>query len=260
MINTRKYRILLISLCLAPLHVFASSTNLETFWVEEIKPALKTGTAEMLDGKNGKFLGIYTEQTSAKLMGGIILLHSRGTHPDWQTIIAPLRKGLPKHGWSTLSLQMPVLGKDEPLKKYIPLMDEATPRIDAGIQYLMSKKARAIIIIGHGLGAQMAIHSLAKNPQPAVKGLVTISMSNSDEDPVFATNEILEKIRIPVLDIYGDNDQPDVIRSAKKRGSIANSNRNFQILEINGANQYFSGQEDIIIKRIRGWLRRIDTN
>jgi pimeloyl-ACP methyl ester carboxylesterase len=155
---------------------------------------------------------------------------------------------------------MPVLGKDEPLKKYVPLMDEAAPRINAGIQYLMSKKARNIIIIGHGLGAQMAVYSLTKNPEPVIKGLITISMSNSDEDPVFATNGMLEKIRMPVLDIYGDSDQPKVIRSIKERTSIANTNRTYQILEINGSNQYFSEQEDILIKRIRGWLRRINTN
>ena len=139
-------------------------------------------------------------------------------------------------------------------------MDEAAPRINAGIQYLMSKQVRNIIIIGHGLGAQMGVHSLVKNPQPAIKGLITISMSNSDEDPVFITNEQLGNINIPVLDIYGDNDHPNVVRSVKDRISVAKASRNIQMIEIDGAGQYFSGQEEILIKRIRGWLKRINTN
>jgi hypothetical protein len=35
-----------------------------------------------------------------------------GAHPDWPEVIQPLHSGLPESGWTTLSVQMPILAND----------------------------------------------------------------------------------------------------------------------------------------------------
>ena len=42
----------------------------------------------------------------------MIVIHGIGIHPNWETIVKPLRVQLAAKGWNTLSLQMPVLAND----------------------------------------------------------------------------------------------------------------------------------------------------
>jgi pimeloyl-ACP methyl ester carboxylesterase len=104
-------------------------------------------------------------------------------------------------------------------------------------------------------------------------------------DPGMYTPDSLEKIKLPVLDIYGSRDLDNVKRSStartnaarksglvitqgqalepfrqsataqaavsKKTGFIA-----FRQFEIPGADHTFNGFEDILSKRIIGWLKR----
>lgn len=58
--------------------------------------------------EDGAFLTLYIEALAAQPKGQVILLHADGYHPDWPRGIAPLRRGLPEYGWTSLSLSLPV--------------------------------------------------------------------------------------------------------------------------------------------------------
>ena len=68
---------------------------------------------------------------------------------------------LPAQGWSTLSVQLPILGNDAEGKDYLPLMDEVAPRLDAAVAWLRGKGYADIVIVAHSLGAAMASDYLA---------------------------------------------------------------------------------------------------
>jgi hypothetical protein len=53
--------------------------------------------------------------------------------------IKPLRTGLTEKGWHTLSVQMPVLGKEAKYYDYVPIFPYSHERIDAAINFYKAK-------------------------------------------------------------------------------------------------------------------------
>lgn len=100
---------------------------------EQTVDAILDGDPVELVAGEHTFLGIFmaAEHTPAK--GAVLVLHGRGTHPDWPQVANPLRTTLPEAGWATLSLQMPVLARDAKFYDYLPVFPDAIPSIDAGI-------------------------------------------------------------------------------------------------------------------------------
>ncbi len=68
----------------------------------------------------------------------------------------------------------------------------------------------------------------------------------------------MEKIKIPLLDIYAQQDHQNVVREAEKRLEMMQKTDNpaFFQWEIEGADHYFRGTENRLIKQLRGWLRK----
>lgn len=253
---------------------------------KEIRNQIKSGEIESLDANNHKFMSIFTPDNSGIPLGAIILLHDHGGHLDWPGLINPLRTRLPDFGWSTLSLQMPTPKEETPTVEYEPIYKEASARIQAGVVFLQAKGIRNIVLVGHGLGANMGAHYLSSSlKESGIKAYIGISMEQFESKPEQSIMLMLEKIRIPILDIFGMNDHPEVtlsapdrIRSAKRGASSASKNKetgklaqsiranrpgtnsagfvSFRQIKIDGADRLFTHQEDTLIKRIRGWLKR----
>ena len=76
---------------------------------DEIVDVILDGDPVWLASGEREFLSIYTEADEPGT--AVVILHGRGFHPDWSDTINPLRLGLVERGYSTLSLQMPVLEK-----------------------------------------------------------------------------------------------------------------------------------------------------
>ena len=103
----------------------------EQRWAEEIVPSLVVGDAVRIEtASKRRFLGILAE--SPKSRGAIILMHGSGVHPDF-AIVGQLRSLLNDAGFSTLSIQMPVLAGDAPASDYPGVFAEANERIAAAI-------------------------------------------------------------------------------------------------------------------------------
>jgi pimeloyl-ACP methyl ester carboxylesterase len=236
--------------------VGASDLAKEQRWKAQISDSLLTGDSIELTAGDLTFMGIYTEADAGQTGRAVILVHGIGAHPDWPEVIHPLRVGLPEHGWSTLSVQMPVLANDAEVKDYLPLFDEVAPRLDAAGAYLRERGAETLVIVAHSLGASMAARYVADKPE-SVDGLVAIGTSVIDIDPKMNAARALESIALPVYDLYGTRDLDGVLKSVETRAKAARKagNTDYRQSAVEGADHFFVGTEDTLVRRVYGWLK-----
>lgn len=244
-------------LMLALLHpAQASDVAKEQRWADQIVDDLIDGEAEWLDLGKHKVLAIYTESTADNTRGGVIVIHGSGAHPNWQDVVLPLRTMLPEHGWSTLSIQMPVLPNDAEYTEYAPLFDEVAPRINAAIKNLQAKGITKISIVAHSLGSAMTAYYMANNKNSGIKSFVAVGMPGPREDKRMDTVLALQKINTPVLDLYGENDLDYIIESASQRKQAGSHNKNYSQQVVAGANHFFINKNDELIRSVNLWLRK----
>lgn len=224
----------------------------------EVEDAILVGYPLRLQTNELEFFAIHTESASERLLGGAIILHGRGANPNWMDVVYPLRTELVESGWETLSIQMPVAATDAPEGSYQALVAEAFPRIDAAIQFLRQRQVEVIVLVGHSLGARMALEYLAKDTGQHVSAIVAVGLSASREKPASGTLLALQKVKLPILDIYGSQDIEPVLSTATERASEARraENRDYRQVEVLGADHFFSGLDDELVKRVRAWLQR----
>ena len=233
--------------------VFSSDREKEKRWAEQIADSLLDGDAIYLNDGEAEFLAIDTRADKPKETG-IILIHGIGIHPDWETVIRPLRVQLAGSGWNTLSLQMPILNNEATGEDYEPLMKEVPPRIDAGIRQLVKAGSKRVIIIAHSLGSQMANYYLAnkkvyQEAQTETPIVAYIGIGMSSGNSIY-----LKKIKIPVLDLFGEMDLPSILASAPQRAKSAIHNKNYKQLIIPGASHFFEDQDDDLVKTVENAL------
>lgn len=250
-------RLLAIGLLTLSFNSFASDLAKEKRWAEQTVDAIIDGDAVWLNDGKHDFLGIYTEAGEDKARG-VIVMHGTGIHPNWSQVVQPLRVGLTEHNWNTLSIQMPILANDAEYIEYAPLYDEVAPRIEAAIKHLRDNGSKHIVLIGHSQGAAMAAYYLTTSKQD-IKGFVAIGMAALSDDPRMNDILSLEKIKMPVLDLYGDADLESVMFSIDDRAESAKKagNKNFTQKKVTGANHFFDDKNDELLDAVSGWLEKL---
>ncbi|MCK5648315.1 MAG: DUF3530 family protein [Gammaproteobacteria bacterium] len=263
---------------LISVEVFAANTDSEKRWAEQLRDNIVIGEpvdlplSNMESGGNaGKstenaFFSIYTPHTTSSPKGAVVLMHGSGAHPDWGDIINPLRSELPDKGWATLSIQLPLAfpeqKDDDSLKKVI---ESSVPRIEAAISFLKAKSYKRIILISHSFGTLMALNflqlkvaSVDSDGVPLVGAAVIIGTPSSGNSAPFNSPVMIEKIKIPLLDLYGSRDLDKVLRSAKARKTAATKagNIKYRQVETIGANHFYNGLDDELVIYISNWLNK----
>jgi pimeloyl-ACP methyl ester carboxylesterase len=236
----------------------ASDLAKEQRWASQVVDAILDGEAVWLNDGKSDFLGIYTEAEEDKGRA-VIIMHGTGIHPDWQQVIQPLRVRLTEHNWNTLSIQMPILANEAEYSDYAPLYDEVAPRINAAIKYLQEHGSNDIVLIGHSQGSAMAAYYLSTLQHDAkhkVKGFVAIGMGTFADDPRMDVISSLEKIRVPVLDLYGTEDLENVLVSVGARAAAAKTagNDHYTQNKITG-NHFFDGHEQEMVEAVASWMQ-----
>jgi len=249
--------LLLFSLPLATPCSAASDQAKEKRWAEQITDSLMDGETCKLEAGGTPFLGLFTKASGRSTGRAVVIVHGMGAHPNWAEVIQPLRVGLAEHGWSTLSIQMPVLPNEAGLKDYVPLFDEVTPRIDAAVDMLRKRGNKTVVLIGHSLGATMSAWYLSNKKKAGVEGVVLIGVGNSKIDEKTNSLLSLSKITLPVLDIYGSRDLAGVLATTEDRKSVAlrAGNKAYRQIKIEGADHFFTGMQDTLGRRVYGWLK-----
>lgn len=208
--------------------------------------SLIEGEPQWLLQKNGhRFLALLIEVENPK--GAVILAHGRGWSPD-VSMYGRLRRGLAEKGYTTLALQMPVLDAQAKMIDYIEVYPDADDRFRAAEAFLKSKKYQKIAIVSHSVGASMANHYLVSAARYEAKAWVFIGIVNGLEQ--------MFRIKIPVLDVYGEADW-DVTRWGADE-------RLKQIMKVPGSEQkvvpnaghFFEGQEAALADVIASFLSR----
>jgi pimeloyl-ACP methyl ester carboxylesterase len=236
----------------APIQTTGSDLGKELRWREQIVDSLMDGEAVDLTAGEATFLGLYTEAEEDAGRGAIIV-HGIGVHPNWPQVVYPLRTALPRDGWSTLAIQMPVLENEATGADYAPLIAESAPRLAAAVAYLKAHGAERIVIVAHSLGATMVNDALAARSDD-VDAYVAIGMSSSGLQAGRDNVELVRRITIPMLDLFGENDLPAVVSGARERAETAAANPGYHQVQIPGADHFFEGYEEPLIETVVQWL------
>lgn len=232
----------------------ASDEKREADFADSINKTLAMGKAVWLESEGKKFFGLYTETEKVAGKGAVIIIHDMGGHPNQQHLIYDLRVLLPEHKWTTLALQMPLREAGATREDYYALFPEAAARIQAGISYAQNNGAENIVIVGYGLGGLMGAYTLSEQ-ETDIKALVTISLPvPTTENKTAQTLEFIKKIKIPMLDIYGAVDVPDVTESARDRRLAAKENTGYRQIKIDDEGHAYLHDEGLLVKRIYSWL------
>ena len=247
-------RLFLITLLVFSVNAQASDLAKEKRWADQVVDAILDGEAVWLNDGTSEFLGIYTEAEEDQGRA-VIVMHGTGIHPDWQQVVQPLRVGLIEHNWNTLSIQMPILPNEAEYAEYAPLYDEVAPRINAAIDFLRKNGSKEIVLIGHSQGAAMAAYYLSITKQN-VNGFVAIGMASLADDVRMDSINSLNKITVPVLDIYGEDDLEEILISIDDRAGAAKQagNKNYIQVKVAGSNHFFDGKEDELVEAVAAWL------
>lgn len=235
----------------------ASDLAREARLKDQIIDAILDGEPHMLEARGHEFLSIYTE--AEKASGAVLILHGRGFHPDWVDVVNPLRVGLVEHGWNTLSIQLPVLAKEAKYYDYEPIFDDATPRIDAAIDFLQQQGNKKVIIIAHSCGVHMAMQYVRNKGEQRFDAFVGIGMGATDFKQPMRWPLPLEKMKKPVLDVFGGDDYPAVHRLAglREQQILGQGHAFSKQIKIPGANHYFTDMGEPLLETIAGWLEKL---
>ena len=230
----------------------ASDLEKEARWAEQIVDFLIDGEAEWLEADGQEFLGIYTE-ADEESNKAIIVVHGTGVHPDWAQVIKPIRVEMASLGWNTLSIQMPILHNEATYQEYVPLYPGVPARFQAAEAFLRDSGMEEIVIVAHSQGATMSSYYLSRNDHN-IAAFVAVGMQSTQQDDHINSAKSLEKINIPVLDLYGSKDLQGVLDTADIRELAASHNSNYQQMVTEGAEHFYDGFEDELIESVNGWL------
>ncbi len=236
--------------------VRASDLEKENRMKEQIVDYIMDGDAVFLKSDERDFLSIYMVSEAPRVKGGVIIMHGRGLHPNWPELVYPLRTGLTEYGWNTLSIQVPVLDNDASFYDYMDILHESHPRINAAINFLKQKDIKNIILLAHSCSVHMAIDWLYQNQNAGVNGFIGIGMGSTDIGQPMRKPFPLDKIHIPVLDIYGETDFPSVTKNAARRLKHirqAGSKKSRQQV-ISGSDHYHTDNDAALLREITVWL------
>jgi alpha/beta superfamily hydrolase len=163
-------------------------------------------------------------------------------HPD-HGVLGTLRMALANKGFSTQSIQMPVLTADAPPESYAPLFPLAAERIAAAAAWIGERGYRARVLVSHRLGSRMANAYFDAAGNPAFRGWVALGLG-------------AERRPSPVLDVPGEADLPAVLAPAPARRRVADSTAGGKQRTIRGADHFYAGPHAELINAITGFAAR----
>jgi pimeloyl-ACP methyl ester carboxylesterase len=214
----------------------------EKKWADEVVPGLVVGDPVYLQTPRGHhaFLTLFTPVAGATKAA--IVVHGMGIHPDWG-MVGTLRAELADRGFTTLSIQMPVLAADAKGEAYPPTFPEAAERIAEAVAFLKAKGYTQLAIVSHSMGSRMSHAYLIGKPDAAVKSWASLGLQLDD----------YAKLKLPILDMYGDNDLPPVLAgAAKRKHSLAASNSRQVVIP--HADHFYTGHEGEMVETVAAFL------
>ena len=239
--------LLLLGACLARAQDYAR----ERRWEAEIVPAIVVGEPlKLRNGQGREFLAIHTEASSPR--GAVVLAHGRNVHPDHE-VIGALRMRLADLGYTTLSIQMPVLGPEaQKAEDFYPrLFPEAADRLAVAALWLQARGERRLALVSHSMGSWMANEYFDGNDASPYRAWVCIGLTGGFSWATYRSPR-------PILDVYGSADLEVVTQAAwRRRMAIAAAPEGSRQVEVAGANHMFTAKEAELARLIADWLGQV---
>ena len=229
---------------------------LEQSITNEASATLTDGEVITLNDGKQNFMGILTPAEHPR--GAVIILPGCGSSLNG-TVAHPLRTGLSSKGWTTLSLQMPVLAKGATYYDYVPLFFNADKRIDAGIALLKQKSISPIVLAAHDCGSHMAMNWLSNKGDSEIAAYVGLGMGAIDAGQEMVQALPLDKLKVPVLDIYGEKDTAQVSSLIPARQTLIQKagNTHSKQMVLPEADHDFTNKGDSLSAVIATWLNSL---
>lgn len=235
----------LVMLCAGTACFAQADYALEKRQADEITPRLTVGEPLYLAIRGGrKFLALYTPLAPAR--AAVIVVPGLSGHPD-RALIGALRSELAAHGYATLSVQMPMAGDNAKSEDYPAFFPEAAQRLQAAVEFLKSKGHDRIAIVSHDMGGRMTNYYIFHTPDNGVAAWASLSISGGEFSDA-------RTLRLPILDLYGENDLPQVLAQADARAEVLKKLRGSAQLQLAGADHDYHGREADALKAIRAFF------
>ena len=220
----------------------------EPLWLSTAEPTSASQTEQVA---SNKFLALLDADPQSAT--GIILIHGTGQGPDTPFVIGPLRELLSEKGYTTLSLQMPVLNEGTDYQDYRAEFELSRARISAAIDYLQNNSTNKVVLLGHSMGSSMLMDWVATHGSDRLAAIVVLGLGATG---LTKKSLLPSTIKLPVLDIYGEQDYPAVVQNASKRQStIRNTDKRSIQVTIPAADHFFNGKEADVAQQILSWLK-----
>lgn len=258
---------------LAALLIFAASLAhaqdyaREKRWADEIVPGILVGDPLYLElgdgpGKGHKFLTILTESPNKSV--GLVIAHGVGVHPD-HGVIGVLRMKLSDLGYTTLSVQMPIAKSEgASVDDYYPvLFPQAGARLATAARHLKEKGYKHVVLVSHSMGAWMSNVYLMENPEHPFTAWVAMGLTGRFwgasliSIPWFGIEWFPGRLRLPILDVSGENDLPIVRAGTTTRAAALDHIPRSEQRVITGADHHYSGQETALAQAIDRFVKRV---
>ncbi len=240
----------LLCLCLALAATAAGAQDYarEKRWESEIVPGLVVGEAVKLRTAAGhEFLGLHTPVSRAR--GAVVLVHGRNVHPDHE-VIGVLRMKLADRGYSTLSIQMPILGPEASrVEEYYPaLFPEAAERIGLAARWLAARGEARLALVSHSMGSWMANEYFDANPASPYRAWVSLGLTGGYSWAAYRSPR-------PILDISGSADLAPVAEAAwRRRMTLAFAPEGSRQVIVAEADHFFNGRQGELAAIVADWL------
>lgn len=245
----RAWAVLVCAVGFAP-SAQAQDLDREARWATDTLATLIEGQAVRIGQANGhRFLALYTRAKNVAMpKGAVIVAHGRGWAPDVD-LYGELRGRIADAGWSTLSIQLPVLPGTAKLGDYLDIFPDSRERFARAVDWLHGRGYTRVAIVSHSLGATMANDYLIRVSDRKVGAWVFISILNGLED--------MFRIQVPVLDIFAEHDWEVIVTGADERArQIARVPGSQQVM-LRGARHFFDGRREELTARIVHFLDRV---
>ncbi len=226
----------------------------EKRWADEVVPGLVVGDAVQIDAASGKsFLALYAKGADTK--PALVIVHGVGVHPD-HGVIGIMRTRLNDLGYTTLAIQMPVLGKDKGSTDYFPAtFPDASDRIAKAAAWLTGKGHKDIILISHSMGSWMSNVYLDQATATPYRAWVCMGLTGGFRSRWLGIDWPMLSLDLPILDVYGEKDLvPSVDAAGRRARSIAGNGQSRQV-RIEGADHFYVGRERKLAEEIDGWVK-----
>ena len=210
------------------------------------------GEHHYVNYKFGKYsmLEIYNNDYNT----AVLYLHGRGLNPNEQNLAQPVRVGM-SDSYNTYSLQLPVLRKKSTYFEYTKIFYDSDERILSAIEHIQ-KKNKNIIIIAHSCGVHMLMSFIKNMNLPDnISSLILIGSGAVDKGQKLIYTYPYDKIKVPLLDLYGDNDFDLVLKNSNERNKIIKrTNTKSQQIKIKSSDHYHTDNSNQVITAVKKWL------